>query len=217
MGPELSGEVLTSDGEPSFVGRCFVTMARMAKTRTFIAVEAVDGVHAQAQAAIERLRPLASNVKWVESENLHWTLQFLGDLKDEEIAEVCRRVQRVVANVEPFSLTANGVGAFPKPERPKVLWLGADEGSNDFCRLQRAIEQSLNDLGFRGENRQFVPHLTLGRVGPGPDNRVLMQGLSDLADFAGGQMFVDEAIVYASEPQRSGPKYVPLAHLKLGG
>ena len=64
----------------------------MAKTRTFIAVEAADGVHAQAQAAvIERLRPLASNVKWVEPENLHWTLQFLGDLKDEEIAEVCRR------------------------------------------------------------------------------------------------------------------------------
>ena len=189
----------------------------MAKTRTFIAVEAVDGVHAQAQAAIERLRPIAANVKWVEPENLHWTVQFLGDLKDEEIAEVCRRVQKVLAAVEPFSMTTSRVGAFPKPDRPRVLWLGADEGSDAFSELAAAIEQSLSSMGFRGENRQFVPHLTLGRVGPGANNASLAQAIEGLADFAGGQMFVDEMIVYASEPQRSGPKYYPLAHLKLGG
>jgi 2'-5' RNA ligase len=188
----------------------------MAKTRTFIAVEAIDGVHAQAQAAIERLRPLASNVKWVEPENLHWTLQFLGDLKDEEIAEVCRRVQKVVAQVEPFSLTGASVGAFPKLDRPRVLWLGAGEGSQQFIELAGAIEQNLANMGFRGENRQFVPHLTLGRVGPG-DNAALATAIEALSDFAGGQMFVDEVVVFASEPQRSGPKYVPLAHLKLGG
>lgn len=187
----------------------------MAKTRTFIAVEAIDGVHAQAQAAIERLRPVAANVKWVEPENLHWTLQFLGDLKDEEIAEVCRRVQKTVATVEPFSLTAASVGAFPKPDRPRVLWLGAGEGSQEFVHLAGAIEQNLANMGFRGENRQFVPHLTLGRVGPG-ENAGLVEALGSLTDFAGGQMFVDEVVVYASEPQRSGPKYVPLAHLKLG-
>jgi 2'-5' RNA ligase len=188
----------------------------MAKTRTFIAVEAVDGVHAQAQAAIERLRPTATNVKWVEPENLHWTLQFLGDLKDEELAEVCRRVQKVVAAVEPFSLTAASVGAFPKPDRPRVLWLGAGEGSKEFVELAAAIEQNLANMGFRGENRQFVPHLTLGRVGPG-GTAELVEALGGLNEFAPGQMFVDEVVVFASEPQRSGPKYVPLAHLKLGG
>ena len=189
----------------------------MAKTRTFIAVEAVDGVHAQAQAAIERLRPLATNVKWVEPENLHWTLQFLGDLRDEEIAEVCRRVAKVIANIEPFSLTGANVGAFPQSDRPRVLWLGADEGSDKFCHLQSTIEQNLAGMGFRGENRRYVPHLTLGRVGPGGDTAALVQGLGELAGFAGGQMFVDEVVVYESEPQRSGPKYLPLAHLKLGG
>lgn len=189
----------------------------MSKTRTFIAVEAVDGVHAQALAAIERLRPLGSNVKWVEPENLHWTLQFLGDLKDEELAEVCRRVQKIVATIVPFSLTGAGVGAFPKLDRPKVLWLGAAEGADRFAELQGTIESNLEGLGFRGENRQYVPHLTLGRVGPGPNNEALVQGVTRLSDFGGGHMFVDEVVIYASEPQRSGPKYTPLAHLKLGG
>ena len=119
--------------------------------------------------------------------------------------------------MEPFSIGASGVGAFPKLDRPKLLWFGADEGSQEFCELEAAIEQKLASMGFRGENRQFVPHLTLGRVGPGGDNSALVKGLFEsLANFAGGQMFVDEVIVYASEPQRSGPKYVPLAHLKLG-
>ncbi len=190
----------------------------MPKTRTFIAVEAVDGVHAQAMSVIDRLRTFGSHVKWVEPENLHWTLQFLGDLKDEEVAEVCRRVQKVVADVEPFSLTGNGVGAFPKIDRPRVLWLGAEEGTEPFCHLQSAIEQGLDAMGFRGENRRFVPHLTLGRVGPGGEtNTAFAEQLCVLSDFAGGQMFVDEVTVYQSEPQRSGPKYVPLAHLKLGG
>jgi 2'-5' RNA ligase len=190
----------------------------MAKTRTFIAVEAVDGVHAQAQTAIERLRPHATNVKWVEPENSHWTLQFLGDLKDEEIAEVCRRVQKVVAQVEPFSLTAAGVGAFPHVDRPRVLWLGAAEGAEPFCELQSAIEKNLEDMGFRGENRRFVPHLTLGRVGPsGGSVSQSVDELNASANFGGGQMIVDEVTVFQSEPQRSGPKYTPLAHLKLGG
>jgi RNA 2',3'-cyclic 3'-phosphodiesterase len=188
----------------------------MPKTRTFIAVEAVDAVHCQALAAIDRLKPHATNVKWVEPENLHWTLQFLGDLRDEEIAEVCRRVGKVVANLEDFSITASGVGAFPKPDRPKVLWLGGEEGVEEFCQLQAAIEQNLEGMGFRGENRRFVPHLTLGRVGPGGNSGTLALAIGDLANFAGGQMFVDEVVVYASEPQRSGPKYSPLAHLKLG-
>ena len=189
----------------------------MAKTRTFIAVEAIDGAHALAQVAIERLRPFAPNVKWVEPENLHWTLQFLGDLKDEELADVCLRTQKVVAQLEPFALTTTTVGAFPKPEKPRVLWLGAGDGAPQFCQLAAAIEQRLAPLGFRGENRQFVPHLTLGRVGPGVDMARLQAGLSQLSDLAGGQMFVDEVTVYASELQRSGPRYVPCAHLKLGG
>lgn len=190
----------------------------MAKTRTFIAVEAVDGVHAKAQTAIERLRPHIANVKWVEPENLHWTLQFLGDLKDEELAEACRRIQKVVAQVEPFSMTAAGVGAFPQVDRPRVLWLGAAEGSEPFCELQSAIEKNLEGMGFRGENRRFVPHLTLGRVGPGGGSaKQFVEELNDVSNFAGGQMFVDEVVVYSSEPQRSGPKYTPLAHLKLGG
>lgn len=189
----------------------------MAKTRTFIAITAIDEVHASAVSVIDRLRSSTENVKWVEPDNLHWTLQFLGDLSDVEMAEVCLRTVRVAAQQEAFTVAARSVGAFPSNDRPRVLWLGAGEGSEALRRLQERIEESLNSLGFRGENRQFVPHLTLGRVASrgGSGGPVLAERLAKLADFDGGVMAVDEVTVYASEPSRDGPAYHVLARAPL--
>jgi 2'-5' RNA ligase len=186
----------------------------MAKTRTFIAVAAIDEVYIAALAAIDRLRSAAENVKWVEPDNLHWTLQFLGDLSDVEMAEVCLRTVRVAKRHEAFTLAARSVGAFPSIQRPRTLWLGAGEGSEALITLQNDIEEALSSLGFRKEQRQFVPHLTIGRAttGGGP---VLSERLAKLAAYDGGVMGVDEVTVYASELTRDGPEYHILARAPL--
>ncbi|MCA9234876.1 MAG: RNA 2',3'-cyclic phosphodiesterase [Planctomycetales bacterium] len=194
----------------------------MAKTRTFIAVAAIDSVHAAAVGAIERLASATDNVKWVEPENLHWTLQFLGDLDDQEMATVCLRVTRVAAKLPAFTIEGQGVGAFPSVERPRTLWLGAGQGSEQFCALQREIEDSLLSLGFRGDARQFTPHLTLGRASRGGNpGLVLSERLAKLADYPGeggpgATQAVDEVTVFASELTRDGPKYHVLASAPLG-
>jgi 2'-5' RNA ligase len=189
----------------------------MAKTRTFIAVEAVDEVHSSALNVIDRLRSATENVKWVEPDNLHWTMQFLGDLSDVEMAEVCLRTVRTAARHEGFTMEACGVGAFPHVERPRTLWLGAGEGHDRFCDLQADIEAALESLGFRGERRQFVPHLTLGRVGQGSHGgSLLTERLEKLADYDGGVMGVDAVTVFASELSRDGPTYHVLARAPLG-
>jgi 2'-5' RNA ligase len=188
----------------------------VSKTRTFIAIEAIDEVHSSALKVIDRLRSATTNVKWVEPDNLHWTLQFLGDLTDVEMAEVCLRTVRTAARHEGFTLEARGVGAFPSNQRPRTLWLGAGEGGERVVRLQADMEAALSSLGFRGENRKFVPHLTLGRVGRGADGgRVLAERLEKLADFDGGAMGVDAVTVYASELGRDGPTYHVLARAPL--
>jgi 2'-5' RNA ligase len=189
----------------------------MPKTRTFIAVEAIDEVHAAALTAIDRLRSAADNVKWVEPENLHWTLQFLGDLTDVEMAEVCLRAVRTAARFEAFDVEGHGVGAFPSIQRPRTLWLGAGEGADRLIELQAGVEDALSTLGFRGENRQFVPHLTLGRVGRGAaGGRLLAERLEEMADYDGGVMGVDAVTVFASELGREGPTYHVLARAPLG-
>lgn len=115
-------------------------------------------------AAIDALRPHAESIRWVEPHNLHWTVQFLGDLSDREMAEVCLRAVRAAARHASFELEARGVGAFPSIHRPRTLWLGAGEGAQALRALHADIDDALRDLGFRGEARDFVPHLTLGRT-----------------------------------------------------
>ncbi len=190
----------------------------MAKTRTFIAIEAVDEVHARAVQVIDQLSSAAGDVKWVPPENLHWTIQFLGDVTDEVMATVCLLTSRIAARHEPFTLAAHGVGAFPKAERPRTLWLGAGEGSQALCSLQDELEEALCELGFRPEHRRYVPHLTLGRVGRhGHAGAALVDELAELKDFDGGTMAVDEVTVYGSELERGGPVYHVLARAPLEG
>lgn len=190
----------------------------MSTTRTFIAIPANDEVYAKALGVIEELRPLTDNVRWVAPDNLHWTLQFLGDVDDVTLYSICRDVARVCEATEPFELDARTVSAFPGIEKPRTVWLGAGEGSLELCRLQDQIEGRMADLSFRPERRQFTPHLTLGRVHQGSHGgEALSEKLATMTDFDGGMMEVDEVIVYGSELSREGPTYHVIGRAPLVG
>ena len=185
------------------------------RIRTFIAVSASPEVRRAAQKLADQLRPVAGDVKWVAPENLHWTLQFLGEVEQLEIPAVCNAVSTAVAELECFDLEVRGAGAFPAADRPKTLWLGAGTGAQAMVALQGAIQKKLDRLGYRGEHRRFVPHITLGRAGRNAPARTLVRELAALAEFDAGTMLVDEVTVYASKLGPDGPTYESLAHAPL--
>jgi 2'-5' RNA ligase len=187
----------------------------MSTTRTFIAVSASPEIRQAAGRLVERLRGAASEVKWVAPENLHWTLQFLGDVEDLEIPPLCSAVSTAVAELESFDLAARGAGAFPSADRPRTLWLGAGAGAQAMVALHGAIQKKLDRLGYRGEHRRFVPHITLGRAGRKGPPRPLVRELAALAEFDGGSMVVDEVTVYASRLGPEGPSYHILSRAAL--
>ena len=187
------------------------------KTRTFIAVAVTDEVRQRALELRRQLEPAAGDVKWVAAENLHWTLQFLGDVDDVELPRVCDGAVDAVRELEPFELSARGAGAFPSNDRPRTLWLGAGAGSEAMIRLQAAIEHWLRKLGYRGEARRYVPHLTLGRAGRNSRPHSLAKELAELADFDAGTMLVDEVTVFGSQLLCEGPEYRVLGRAPLGG
>jgi 2'-5' RNA ligase len=183
--------------------------------RTFIAVAASPEIRNSARKLAEILRPAAGDVKWVAPENLHWTLQFLGEIDILEANTICTAVTAAVAEVEAFELECRGAGAFPGADRPRTLWLGAGKGSQAMVALHAAIQKKLDRLGYRGEHRRFVPHVTLGRAGRKGPPRPLIRELAGLAEFDGGAMLVDEVVVYASQLGPDGPSYDPLARAPL--
>ena len=185
------------------------------RLRTFVAIPASPEIHRAAGKLADLLRPAANEVKWVAAENLHWTLQFLGDVDELNIPEVCQAVATAALECEPFEIEARGAGAFPSADRPRTFWIGAGQGSKEMIALQKAIQRRLRKRGYRGEERRFVPHITLGRAGRKGPPQSLAEELATLADYDAGTMLVDEVTVYSSQLGREGPTYDALARAPL--
>ncbi|MEX2113860.1 MAG: RNA 2',3'-cyclic phosphodiesterase [Pirellulales bacterium] len=186
--------------------------------RTFIAVEVPYEVKERAGRLIGQLRETDAKVKWVDTEAIHWTLKFLGDVDIRETPKICAAVARAVEPLPPFDVDACGAGAFPDTQRPRTVWIGTGQGTEQMIELHDRIEAELAELGYRPEGRRFRPHLTIGRV------RASSQGLDELArlldthaDFEGGLSTVFEVVVFASELSREGPTHEPLGHAELKG
>ncbi|MGW8256246.1 MAG: RNA 2',3'-cyclic phosphodiesterase [Thermoguttaceae bacterium] len=185
-------------------------------TRTFLAVEIDSAIRARAKELIDLLCEAGAEVKWVEPNNLHLTLQFLGEVRDQELAEVCKAVKRGADQVRPFDLEILGAGAFPNAGRPRTLWLGAKSGSDQMAELHEIVALELLELGYQDEDRRFQTHLTIGRTRSNKNLVALGQLLKTHADFFAGQMRVDKVTVFSSRLQRGGPIYQALATARLG-
>src|SRR4029077_16283192 len=106
-----------------------------------------------------------AEVKWVEPDNLHLTLLFLGEVGQRDLMPVCRAVAAVAATLPAFVVSFEQAGAFPSAHRPRTLWVGVGTGAAEVTALHDTLEGPLLDLGcYRREERAFAPHLTLGRV-----------------------------------------------------
>jgi 2'-5' RNA ligase len=190
----------------------------MARIRTFIAVDLGKAIRDRVVAMQDALARTGTEVKWVEPENLHVSLLFLGEVDDREIPAVCRVVAECCQAQAPFSMSVETVGCFPNPRRPRVLWVGIGEGTQDLCALHDALEPPLMDLGcYRREERKYTPHVTLGRVKSDRPTETLTSALTKNAGWKGGEVTVSEVLVLSSKLSPQGPEYAVLSRAKLGG
>jgi 2'-5' RNA ligase len=189
----------------------------MARVRTFIGVDLNDSLKDNLTALQEELGRDAHGVKWTQVRNMHLTLLFLGDVDHLEVVEVCRVVQARAREHKPFTLQAEGLGAFPNTRRPKILWAGITAGQQDLRDLHADLEEGLFKLGcYRREDRVYMPHLTLGRLTHDDRSEDWAKFLSKLAHWQGGTTAVEEVLVMSSELRRDGPEYSVMGRAKLG-
>ncbi len=190
----------------------------MARIRTFLAIDLGQAIRKRLASLQDELAGIAPDVKWVEYDNLHITLLFLGDVDERESITVCRAAQQVTSALPGFMATVEAVGVFPNARRPRVVWAGVGEGSEQLTELHRGLESRLEELGlYRPEMRPYKPHVTLGRVkGEGPHD-ALAQSLGKYAEWTAGEARIREVLVMSSELTRDGPTYAILGRAKLQG
>ena len=131
--------------------------------RAFLAVEVPQRVRTYVWRTIEDEQQKDMPIKWVNVENMHITLKFLGDIDEKQQADVSHAVEQITHQHEVFALNLKDIGCFPNPKYPRVLWVGVENGREALCALAREIDGQLAGLGFEPEKR-FHPHLTIARM-----------------------------------------------------
>jgi 2'-5' RNA ligase len=116
--------------------------------------------------ATSALRDADIPVRWTAEESLHVTVKFLGEVAGAKLIEVENAVRRAARQSAPFELRVHGLGGFPNLKRPRVVWVGVD-AHEAITRAHENVEQALSPLGFEREDRDFHPHVTLGRASGG--------------------------------------------------
>ncbi|KAF0107116.1 MAG: 2'-5' RNA ligase [Anaerolineaceae bacterium] len=182
--------------------------------RSFVAVEipaAIQAAIARSTADLQKAlpRPL---VRWVAAQNLHLTLKFLGDVSPANLEKLAEALKVEAARLAGFELSVGGLGAFPTPRRPRVIWVGI-EAPAALPALQRSVEAVAARMGYPPEERPFSPHLTLGRVGQNTSAADLARVRAAVeATVVGplGTARVEALHIFKSDLQSSGSVYTHL-------
>lgn len=190
-----------------------------AKIRTFVAIDVSPGIRQALLREMPRLKAAAPDFNWVNVQNFHFTLSFLGDVQDRELPEICQAFRAAVEPLEEFEFEVLGLRPFPSPDRIRFVWADVGYGKEELCRLQTAVADTATQLGFPRDREVYTPHLTLARAGgstmASAEQDALLAALEPLENHSFGVCSVDEVIVYSSLRERQGPTYVPLSTIAL--
>lgn len=142
-----------------------MTASREKMVRSFIAIPVPRSGIEVLERAVKRLdSEIGGQVRWVRPRGIHLTLKFMGDIPASTLERVLEALPQVTASFSPFEIAMSGLGVFPNPRHPRVLWAGLDGDLGTLSALQSAVDQAAEKLGLPKEDRLFSPHLTLGRV-----------------------------------------------------
>jgi len=193
----------------------------MEQIRSFIAIELNEVVKQRLHEIQEILKiPGSECVKWVEPENIHLTLKFLGIVLAENIQAIAEAIRRAAEGVNSFTLEIKNPGAFPNLTRVQTIWVGVAGDLKALHNLQSKLENSLKKLGYPPENRNFTPHLTLGRV----RDEASLSFRQNLGKIISSTIIeskltiqVETLSLMRSQLTRSGPVYSRLSSVELKG
>ena len=187
--------------------------------RLFVAVEVGSDVQGAASRAIDDLKRRTergaprARVTWVRPDHLHLTIRFIGEV-DAALGDTIAAALGQPLRVPAFNLTIEGMGTFPPKRPPRVIWAGITAGLEHLHAVEQEVGSRLDKVVPSGENRDYHPHLTLGRVKSPAGLRpaVLLDGL-DQAVF--GVVRVGAVTLFESRLSSAGPTYVALGRTRL--
>lgn len=179
--------------------------------RAFIAVDIPTSP--ELERVQRQFAKMGRGLKPVARESLHLTLSFLGEMHGEWIPNVLDALDSAVRGRSAFTMRIVGLGAFPRIERPSVVWAGLHD-AEPLIEIADVLETELRSMGFAADPKPFHPHVTLARVRNRPTAELAALFTEhETTDF--GQVQVNDVRLFSSELRPEGPKYTVLRVAEL--
>ncbi len=173
--------------------------------RLFIALELAEHLREKVAEIEASLKQCEGDVKFVEPENLHFTLKFLGETPEEFLPKVKEGIERAIWDVKQFNISLEGVGYFGSPKYLRTIWVGVKEGQDKVHEIMARLNNELDK--FKKDTHKPNAHLTVGRVKSSKGRECLLEKMADLSDVKVGEMAVKEIVLKQSVLSKEGPAY----------
>ena len=153
---------------------------------------------------------------WVNPDNYHITLKFLGDVLVSEIDVIAGIMEGAAAGKGEITLACTQLGLFPNLSKPRVLWVGFEDDSGVLVKIVSGLEDALlSMLGIKKERRPFTPHMTVARIKGGVDHIKLSRFVKKGIDLRESSFRISQIILYSSELKQSGAVHTILKTASL--
>jgi 2'-5' RNA ligase len=174
--------------------------------RSFLAFDIENDKVLNKLATIQKhLIQTGADVKLVKLQNIHITIRFLGNIAPETVEKIFREMKKV--QFLPFKVQIKGLGAFPNPSYPRVVWAGITKGADQLKSVSSYLEPRLRGLGLTPDSKGFSPHLTIARISSGRNRQQLSTFITENASCEFGAVNAKCLRLKKSELTPRGPVY----------
>jgi RNA 2',3'-cyclic 3'-phosphodiesterase len=181
--------------------------------RAFIAVTLAQSVIEEIAKVRAALQTAKGDIRWTRLEGLHLTLKFLGNIPRTQVEPILATLTEALRKHSSVQISVQGLGAFPTLKRPRVLWVGLT--GVGLAELSETIETSLMRLDFPPEDREFAPHLTLGRVRSPRGWEQVLAVVKQRQQDSFGESHITQVTLYQSTLQTGSAVYSALGSVSL--
>lgn len=185
----------------------------MSQIRAFLAIDLDDDLKPKINKIIREFKQIDANIKYVDLQNLHFTLKFFGDIDTEGLDLLSSKIENVINDFDSFNIKIKGCGAFPNKNRIKVIWVGLDE-DEILKNLHDKLDKEFNSIGF-DLDKKFSSHLTIGRMKSAKGKDQVKKTIETFNTVDIGTMEVNTITLKKSTLTPSGPIYEDLIQFRL--
>ncbi|MDR2017454.1 MAG: RNA 2',3'-cyclic phosphodiesterase [Syntrophobacterales bacterium] len=180
--------------------------------RAFLALELPLDIKAYLQTVIAGMAARIKDVRWVREEGFHITLKFLGEIEKDTAWRIKDMIPMIGTKYAPLPASIKSIDAFPSRRRAKVVVVKLRDGIEKIRSIFDDVEKGLLKLNIEPEEREYTPHITLGRVKrPQP---LLEKNTFPLEE---KRFVLDKLVLFQSILTKEGAQYTPQGDIKLGG